>query len=339
LNNIQNIDSGMNIKAIIYRLSGYKTFEELFLELKKGKRQTIESKTAENARKLEDALLPKGLIFPKGGEVYEALHDVEINYLTYFMAPYSGGDKAILPKGERVIIHTPKKQRPIGYYCTPINYGEIEKAIIPAATFDDPAYTDYSLSVKTLLLNKDFKQIALNPITYVKGDATDPTGAATRIIVHICNDIGGWGKGFVTAISNKWKQPEAAYRDWFTQQELVPTETMRFEKVESRDKYLNEKKFELGNVQFVKVTDDIWVANMLAQRDTKPDKDGIPPIRYIFVAQCLERVKQFARKQQASVHMPRIGCGLAGGQWAEIEPIINKELIAHEIETTVYDFE
>jgi hypothetical protein len=37
--------------------------------------------------------------------------------------------------------------------------------------------------------------------------------------------------------------------------------------------------------------------------------------------------------------MPRIGCGLAGGQWTEIEEIVNKNLIAHEIETAVYDFE
>jgi O-acetyl-ADP-ribose deacetylase (regulator of RNase III) len=329
----------VNIRVTIYRLLGYKTFEELFLELQEGKRQTIESKTAENARKLEDALLPKGLIFPKGGEVYEALRDVEINYSTYFMAPYSGGDKTILPKGERVFIHTPDKQRPTGYYCTPLNYSGIEKAIIPAATLNDPAYTDYSLSLKTSMLNKDFKQIALNPIYYLKGDATNPPGTGTRIIVHICNDVGGWGKGFVVAISNKWKQPEAAYRNWFTQEEITPTEIIRFERLESRDRYSNEKKFELGNVQFVRVTDDIWVANMLAQRDTIPDIDGMPPIRYAFLAQCLERVKQFAKKQQASVHMPRIGCGLAGGQWTEIEPLINKELVAHEIETIVYDFE
>jgi hypothetical protein len=36
--------------------------------------------------------------------------------------------------------------------------------------------------------------------------------------------------------------------------------------------------------------------------------------------------------------MPRIGCGLAGGQWTEIEPIINEKLLAYDIETTVYDF-
>ena len=41
---------------------------------------------------------------------------------------------------------------------------------------------------------------------------------------------------------------------------------------------------------------------------------------------------------EASVHMPRIGCGLAGGKWEEIEPIITDELTSQGIEVSVYDF-
>jgi hypothetical protein len=37
--------------------------------------------------------------------------------------------------------------------------------------------------------------------------------------------------------------------------------------------------------------------------------------------------------------MPRIGCGLAGGKWSKIEPLIDRTLIAHQIPTTVYDFD
>ncbi len=36
--------------------------------------------------------------------------------------------------------------------------------------------------------------------------------------------------------------------------------------------------------------------------------------------------------------MPRIGCGLAGGKWEVIEPLIDKTLIKNHIITTVYDF-
>jgi hypothetical protein len=36
--------------------------------------------------------------------------------------------------------------------------------------------------------------------------------------------------------------------------------------------------------------------------------------------------------------MPRIGCGLAGGKWELIEPIIVRTLVARGVPVTVYDF-
>ena len=35
---------------------------------------------------------------------------------------------------------------------------------------------------------------------HVIGDATQPLGDGPEIIVHVCNDIGGWGRGFVVAL-------------------------------------------------------------------------------------------------------------------------------------------
>ena len=40
-------------------------------------------------------------------------------------------------------------------------------------------------------------------------------------ICHVCNDVGGWGKGFVVAISQRWPQPEAQYRAWYAQGEAA----------------------------------------------------------------------------------------------------------------------
>lgn len=61
----------------------------------------------------------------------------------------------------------------------------------------------------------------------------------SKVITHICNDIGGWGKGFVLALSKKWKMPEEAYRQWYKSQE----------------------EFTLGAVQFVNVENELYVAN------------------------------------------------------------------------------
>jgi O-acetyl-ADP-ribose deacetylase (regulator of RNase III) len=154
-------------------------------------------------------------------------------------------------------------------------------------------------------------------IRYLKGDATQPQASGSRIITHICNDRGGWGKGFVLAISRRWAEPEAAYRAWY------------------EDRSGND--FGLGEVQLIPVEPDTWVANMVAQHGMTASAEG-PPIRYEAVRACLAKVAEMATERDASVHMPRIGCGLAGGTWERIEPIIAEELSAKGIEVTVYDF-
>ena len=152
-------------------------------------------------------------------------------------------------------------------------------------------------------------------ILYIKGDATAPIGSGVKVITHICNDIGGWGKGFVLALSKKWKMPEEAYRQWYKSQE----------------------EFTLGAVQFVNVENKLYVANMIGQHGIYKDSKGLPPIRYDAVRQCLKEVALFTIAHKASVHMPRIGCGLAGGKWERMEQIIKEELITKEIAVTVYD--
>lgn len=83
---------------------------------------------------------------------------------------------------------------------------------------------------------------------------------------------------------------------------------------------------------------DTWVANMVAQRGMKAGSSG-PPIRYDAVEQCLRTVADHAERLGASVHMPRIGCGLAGGKWERIEPIVIRTLCERSIAATIYDYD
>lgn len=154
-------------------------------------------------------------------------------------------------------------------------------------------------------------------ISYLNGDATAPKLDGAKIISHICNDGGGWGRGFVLAISKRWKLPEQQYRQW----------------------YASGDEFTLGKVQFVKVEADIEVANMIGQHGIRTGRANVAPIRYDAVEKCLAAVAQRAVCTAASIHMPRIGCGLAGGSWEQIEPIIERTLCAHDIAVYVYDFE
>ena len=153
-------------------------------------------------------------------------------------------------------------------------------------------------------------------ITYQVGDATRPAGDHPKIIVHICNDVGGWGKGFVVAVSRRWPEAERRYRAWHHGEEPQP--------------------FALGQVQFIQVEDTIWVANLIGQHGMG-FRHGLAPIRYQAVRAGLHVVAAKAKELGASVHMPRIGSGLAGGKWDEVERIVQEELTVAGVAVTVYD--
>ncbi|MGI5135002.1 macro domain-containing protein [Streptomyces sp. CA-106110] len=158
----------------------------------------------------------------------------------------------------------------------------------------------------------------MSDITYVRGDATAPSGGGVRLIAHVCNDIGGWGRGFVLALSHRWPEPEEAYRAWH------------------RDRAAND--FGLGAVQFVRVEPDVWVANMIGQRGIRRGGKGVP-VRYEAIDTALGALADKAVELGASVHMPRIGCGLAGGNWARVEPLVVERLVKRGIRVTVYDLD
>jgi O-acetyl-ADP-ribose deacetylase (regulator of RNase III) len=144
-------------------------------------------------------------------------------------------------------------------------------------------------------------------IQYLTGDATEPVGEGCKIIVHVCNDVG---------LSKRWPEPEQLYRSWHRGE--------------------TDQPYALGEVQVVKVTENVWVANLIGQRDVRAE-NGVPPIRYDALRIGLRKVADEARRLGASVHMPRIGCGLAGGTWGEVGKIVQAELADKGIAVFVYD--
>jgi O-acetyl-ADP-ribose deacetylase (regulator of RNase III) len=154
------------------------------------------------------------------------------------------------------------------------------------------------------------------PLRIITGDATLPQAGGPVIIAHVCNDEGRWGSGFVLAVSARWPQPEQQYRAWHSSGE----------------------NFLLGRTQFVLAGEQVTVANMIAQHGTRPPGAAGPaPIRYRALGECLRAVGTEAERQGASVHMPRIGCGLAGGRWELVAPIVDWALCRRGILVTVYD--
>lgn len=148
------------------------------------------------------------------------------------------------------------------------------------------------------------------PIHELIGDATRPVQTRGNILVaHVANNRGGWGKGFVLALSKRWPQAEKDYRDW----------------AKSARRDGRSTPFQLGEILISKVEPNVDVAHLLAQ-DGYVAPNNPTPLSYDALTQCLRKVAKIAAEQTASIHMPRIGAGLAGGDWSRIKRIIEQEL-------------
>jgi len=162
-------------------------------------------------------------------------------------------------------------------------------------------------------------ETAVRSIHYVNGDASKAQyGKGKKIIAQVCNDMGRWGKGFVMAITDTWgKHPGKLYRRWH--------------------KAGVEAQFALGRVQVIALTDMIDLANIIGQNGIKTGSKG-PPVRYEAIELGLDAVCVHAASVNASVHMPRIGSGLAGGEWARIQLILEAMTKKHTVAIYVYEY-
>jgi O-acetyl-ADP-ribose deacetylase (regulator of RNase III) len=189
----------------------------------------------------------------------------------------------------------------------------------------------------------------MNPpseIAYVVGDATAPAADGedgVSVIAHICNDVGGWGKGFVGAISRRWPGPEQHYRSWYDQR-IGYSRNGRFsDYFEKHKQHVRAElccgPFGLGAIQVVPVARNVFVCNMVAQKGIGAERAEQPPIRYEALKRCLDALCGVAVREHARVHMPRIGCGLAGGEWPKVESLVKESLCSRGVPVVVYDYQ
>lgn len=159
-------------------------------------------------------------------------------------------------------------------------------------------------------------KIAKGPsIRYLIGDATDPRSDGLRIIAHVVNDkTANWGRGFALAVAKKWPEAAVEFGKWTA---------------------LNKEHLLLGRSHFFEISQDLAIFSMIAQRGYGQSVN--PRIRYKALRECLLQLAEKVSKHHASVHMPRIGTGYAGGNWPLIKELIEENLIRRGIEVTVYD--
>lgn len=153
-------------------------------------------------------------------------------------------------------------------------------------------------------------------ITYIRGDATVPRGEGAKLLLQVVNDgaITWGGGGFALSVKRRW--PSA-------QREFTTAVTS------------NKNQLRLGTLITCEVEEDVTLVSIVAQHGYGPSPH--PRIRYGALKSCLDEISHLATKRNASVHMPRIGTGLAGGAWPVVEEIVGDTLVQSGISVTVYD--
>jgi Zn-dependent peptidase ImmA (M78 family) len=146
------------------------------------------------------------------------------------------------------------------------------------------------------------------------GDALEPRGEGRRLIAHIVNDkTANWGAGFGRTVRERYPMAQLEFRRWV-----------------SRD----PTNLNLGNVHVSTVSDDLLLVHMIAQHGY--GESYKPRLRYDALVKCLRKVKDISEEQHASVHMPRIGTGYAGGNWSYILELVDEYLARAGVPVTVY---
>ena len=131
-------------------------------------------------------------------------------------------------------------------------------------------------------------------IKYVKGNLLDVTKG---IIVHGCNAQGVMGAGVARVIKLKYPECFMLYKE-----------------------YCDLGYNNLGEIIWYRVKPDLHIVNAITQKQYGRDKRHV---NYAAITNVFSEVVRNAKALNLSIHFPKIGAGLGGGDWNIIEMLIN----------------
>lgn len=136
----------------------------------------------------------------------------------------------------------------------------------------------------------------------------DITTVETGIVAHGVNCQKVMGSGVAKAIREKWPSVYTAY--------MATTP-------------------EMGFAPLVCINTRLWVANCYTQRFY--GKDGEVYANLAAVGACLVYLVNRCREFGLSLYMPRIGCGLGGLKWEQVQPLVLAASDIHGTQIVVCD--
>lgn len=143
---------------------------------------------------------------------------------------------------------------------------------------------------------------------YVVGDICD---TELRYIAHGVNCQNAMGSGVAKSLFSKWRKVKDQYHTF-------------------NNTHGKGNKKLLGAVNSVHVETDKWVINMFTQFDY--GYDGKKLVNYAAIVNCFSLLMDL----EGPIAIPKIGCGLAGGDWKFVEQLIN-DTVGDDLEIWVYE--
>lgn len=138
------------------------------------------------------------------------------------------------------------------------------------------------------------------------------------VVAHVVNDAAhAWGRhGAAAALQRTSPDAASAFHYWTI---------------------ASDDNLTLGNVHQVDVRvgdRPATVVSLVAQKGFGPS--AAPRLSYVALAEALDKLADIASRKEATVHIPRIGAGQAGGRWDLIEATIERTLLSRHIPVVVY---
>ena len=175
-------------------------------------------------------------------------------------------------------------------------------------------------------------------IVYQKGDLFENIQPGDCII-HVVNDRGLMGSGFVVPLMKHFPQIKKQYLKWFNtpkDQDFMRGCTGDLELGHVQCVWFHAKRHEDGAFRMMEYYptcrehETILVCNMVGQHGVV-GPDNPTPIDYNALQRCLYRVDEQCCSPYRRIIGPLLGSGLAGGHWPTIANIINAALRPRQV--------
>ena len=143
-------------------------------------------------------------------------------------------------------------------------------------------------------------------IKYIKGSVFN---THCHVIAHGCNCKGGFGKGIAYTIAKMHPEVRVAYMT----------------------KYNSLHSWKLGDIQYVNVKSSTYhiIANCATQFSFLPH--NVLHADYEAIKKIMIELHDFCKANNYGLAIPKIGAGLAGGDWSIIEKIIEEIFVSIDI--------